>query len=73
MAEALGYSTQRRPRKASLEIEDAVALVRDYLAGLPKGSLARGRMPTHGALREAGRHDIRYALQARGTLLALIM
>ncbi len=44
-------------------MEEAAALVKGYLDGLPTGSPVRGQMPTLSDLAASGRHDVRYALQ----------
>ena len=65
MAKALGWGTQRRRRHASATLAEAAELVKAYIEGLPKGSPARGRMPTQSEVIERGRHDVRYAMQVR--------
>ncbi len=67
MAKALGLRTQRRHKHSSTSVEGAAELVRAYLKGLPRGSPARKRMPSHTELIKCGRHDVRYAMQVRST------
>ena len=70
VAKALGWRTQRRRRHACADIEEAAALVKGYLDGLPKGSPAQGQMPKLSGLAASGHHAIRYALQvSRSSLL----
>lgn len=56
-----GTSTARQVSRGAAE------LVRAYLKGLPRGSPARKRMPSHTELIKCGRHDVRYAMQVRST------
>lgn len=60
VAARLGWRTQRRERAALRDAEAAAAALAEFIEQLP-----RSRMPTHAQLRSAGRHDLRYALQAR--------
>ena len=63
VASAMGWRTQRRRRHGSTSLDEAAQLVKAYLEGLPRGSPARGRMPSHREVMECGRHDVRYAMQ----------
>ena len=71
VAEALGWRTQRRRKHASVDIDEAAALVKGYLDSLPKGSPAQGQMPKLSDLAASGHHDVHDALKVRESSLLI--
>jgi hypothetical protein len=70
VAQKAGWTTQRRPAGALADLEAAAEEVRLFAAAAAAAAGGRGgaaRMPTHQELRDAGRHDLRHALQVHGS------
>jgi hypothetical protein len=61
VAGSFGWGTHRRERGAFKDIEAAAREMSMYMLRLPPE--ARGRLPTHRELIDAGRGDLIYALK----------
>ncbi|KAK9813221.1 hypothetical protein WJX72_010952 [[Myrmecia] bisecta] len=66
VAERLGWQTQRRARCYWHDMDVAAQALRRWI-DKEQGTDAE-YLPTHQQLREAGRHDLRYALQTHGSI-----